>query len=34
MGLSGLGGGWFHPQSLAILSAKYREKKAFAPRRA
>lgn len=30
MGLSGLGGGWFHPQSLAILSAKYREKKAFA----
>ena len=30
MGLSGFGGGWFHPQSLAILSAKYREKKAFA----
>ena len=30
MGLSGFGGGWFHPQSLAILSAKYREKKTFA----
>lgn len=30
MGLSGFGGGWFHPQSLAILSAKYREQKAFA----
>jgi MFS family permease len=30
MGLAGFGGGWFHPQSLAILSAKYREKKAFA----
>ena len=30
MGLAGLGGGWFHPQSLAILSARYREQKAFA----
>jgi FSR family fosmidomycin resistance protein-like MFS transporter len=30
MGVAGLGGGWFHPQSLAILSAKYREQKAFA----
>lgn len=30
MGLAGFGGGWFHPQSLAILSARYREKKAFA----
>lgn len=30
MALSGFGGGWFHPQSLAILSAKYRERKAFA----
>ncbi|HLN86764.1 MAG TPA: MFS transporter [Candidatus Limnocylindrales bacterium] len=30
MGISGFGGGWFHPQSLAILSAKYREQKAFA----
>ncbi len=30
MGVSGFGGGWFHPQSLAILSAKYREQKAFA----
>lgn len=30
MGLAGFGGGWFHPQSLAILSAKYREHKAFA----
>jgi MFS family permease len=30
MGLSGLGGGGFHPQSLAILSAKYRERRAFA----
>ncbi len=30
MALGGLGGGWFHPQSLAILSAKYREHKAFA----
>jgi MFS family permease len=30
MGLSGLGGGGFHPQSLAILTAKYRDKRAFA----
>jgi MFS family permease len=30
MALAGFGGGWFHPQSLAILSAKYRERKAFA----
>jgi MFS family permease len=30
MGLAGFGGGWFHPQSLAILSAKYREQRAFA----
>ena len=30
MALAGFGGGWFHPQSLAILSAKYREHKAFA----
>jgi MFS family permease len=30
MGLGGFGGGWFHPQSLAILSAKYQTKKAFA----
>jgi MFS family permease len=30
MALAGFGGGWFHPQSLAILSAKYREQKAFA----
>jgi MFS family permease len=30
MGVAGFGGGWFHPQSLAILSAKYREQKAFA----
>jgi MFS family permease len=30
MGLSGLGGGGFHPQSLAILSARYRERRAFA----
>jgi MFS family permease len=30
MGLSGLGGGGFHPQSLAILSARYRDKRAFA----
>src|SRR5690606_34209862 len=30
MGLAGFGGGWFHPQALAILSAKYREQKAFA----
>jgi MFS family permease len=30
MALGGFGGGWFHPQSLAILSAKYRDQKAFA----
>ena len=30
MGLGGFGGGWFHPQSLAILSARYRAQKAFA----
>jgi FSR family fosmidomycin resistance protein-like MFS transporter len=30
MAVAGFGGGWFHPQSLAILSAKYREQKAFA----
>jgi MFS family permease len=30
MALSGAGGGGFHPQSLAILSAAYREKRAFA----
>jgi MFS family permease len=30
MAMAGFGGGWFHPQSLAILSAKYREQKAFA----
>ncbi|HKY08524.1 MAG TPA: MFS transporter [Candidatus Binatia bacterium] len=30
MALCGLGGGGFHPQSLAILSAKYRERRAFA----
>jgi len=30
MALGGVGGGWFHPQSLAILSARYREQKAFA----
>jgi MFS family permease len=30
MALGGFGGGWFHPQSLAILSGKYREHKAFA----
>lgn len=30
MGLAGLGSGWFHPQSLAILSTQYREQKAFA----
>lgn len=30
MGLSGLGGGGFHPQSLAILSARYRDRRAFA----
>jgi MFS family permease len=30
MALGGAGGGGFHPQSLAILSASYREKRAFA----
>jgi len=30
MALGGAGGGGFHPQSLAILSATYREKRAFA----
>jgi MFS family permease len=30
MGLSGLGGGGFHPQSLAILSTRYRDRRAFA----
>jgi MFS family permease len=30
MALGGFGSGWFHPQSLAILSGKYREHKAFA----
>ena len=30
MGVGGFGGGWFHPQSLAILSARYRDQKAFA----
>lgn len=30
MALAGAGGGGFHPQSLAILSAKYRDKRAFA----
>jgi MFS family permease len=30
MGLSGLGGGGFHPQSLAILSARYRHQRALA----
>jgi MFS family permease len=30
MMLSGLGGGGFHPQSLAILSARYRDNRAFA----
>jgi len=30
MALAGFGGGWFHPQSLAILSARYRQQKAFA----
>jgi len=30
MALGGFGGGGFHPQSLAILSAKYRQRKAFA----
>ena len=30
MALGGAGGGGFHPQSLAILSTAYREKRAFA----
>ncbi len=30
MALSGVGGGGFHPQSLAILTARYRDKRAFA----
>jgi MFS family permease len=30
MAIGGFGGGWFHPQSLAILSARYRAQKAFA----
>ncbi len=30
MGFGGFGSGWFHPQSLAILSAKYRDRRAFA----
>ena len=30
MALAGFGGGWFHPQSLAILSARYQDKRAFA----
>lgn len=30
MALGGFGGGGFHPQSLAILSAQYRDRKAFA----
>src|SRR5688500_7926205 len=30
MAMSGFGGGGFHPQSLAILSAKYHERRAFA----
>ena len=30
MALRGFGGGGFHPQSLAILSAKYRDRRAFA----
>lgn len=30
MALAGFGGGWFHPQSLAILSAHYQDKRAFA----
>jgi MFS family permease len=30
MGIGGAGGGGFHPQSLAILSASYRERRAFA----
>ena len=30
MALGGIGGGGFHPQSLSILTARYREKRAFA----
>jgi FSR family fosmidomycin resistance protein-like MFS transporter len=30
MALGGMGGGGFHPQSLSILTARYREKRAFA----
>ncbi len=30
MAISGMGGGGFHPQSLAILSQRYRERRAFA----
>jgi MFS family permease len=30
MALAGMGGGWFHPQSLAILSTRYQQKRAFA----
>jgi MFS family permease len=30
MALAGCGSGWFHPQSLAILSARYQDKRAFA----
>jgi MFS family permease len=30
MALAGFGGGWFHPQSLAILSSLYQDKRAFA----
>jgi FSR family fosmidomycin resistance protein-like MFS transporter len=30
MALAGFGGGWFHPQSLAILSTRYQDKRAFA----
>jgi MFS transporter, FSR family, fosmidomycin resistance protein len=30
MALGGMGGGGFHPQSLSILTAKYRDKRAFA----
>lgn len=30
MAIGGFGSGWFHPQSLAILSARYHDKRAFA----
>lgn len=30
MAVAGFGGGWFHPQSLAILSTRYQDKRAFA----